>query len=185
MIYFIQMGHSGPIKIGFTAESDAIRRLAELQTACPWRLRLLGTTGGEPEDENRMHRTFRHLRTQGEWFLPGRDLLEFIAPHTDLTPSEIDDCLPVHDLLNSLPAPLYQVALEIAGDTKVTVADVLIEAIRDGLKTIRPRWEALKREREPKDHPTQPPASSYFEDQIEYFMRLAPVPVERSLPLQN
>lgn len=174
MIYFIQMGLSGPIKIGFTGGETPQERLCGLQTGCPWPLRLMGTTKGEPADETRLHQTFKHLRTYGEWFLPARDLLDFILPIVGEQPiATTEDCLPVHDILNSLPTPLYQMAVEIASENGVTVADVLIEAVRDGLKAAKPRWDTIKRGK-PARQPILMDAD--FEARVEFFLRLMPVP---------
>jgi len=75
MIYFIQMGSNGPIKIGQANKPN--RRLAELQTASPYKLYLLTTT--RDYQEKRLHGRFAHLRLEGEWFTPESDLLDFIT----------------------------------------------------------------------------------------------------------
>lgn len=47
-------------------------------------------------------------------------------------------------ILSALPPDLQAVASSIAAGTGVTVSDVLIEAARDGLTAIKPRWERLQ-----------------------------------------
>ena len=67
MIYFIQCGVGGPIKIG---HSDNPRnRLRGLQSANPFKLVLRGVIGGDRTDEQIMHNRLRPKRVRGEWFL--------------------------------------------------------------------------------------------------------------------
>jgi hypothetical protein len=76
-VYFIQIRDDGPIKIGWSA--NARERLVTLQTACPDRLRLVGSISGTVDDERGLHARFEALRRVGEWFDPGPTLLAFIA----------------------------------------------------------------------------------------------------------
>jgi hypothetical protein len=76
--YFAQIGHDGPIKIGVT--SDVKRRLKELQTNVPWRLRLLLVTDQYADYE--IYHSFSASRMRAEWFYPTAELLAFIKnPH--------------------------------------------------------------------------------------------------------
>lgn len=77
MIYFIQAGKNGPIKIGHT-ESDIASRMAQLQTGCPYELKLLWTIHGNQEKEAEIHSDFEEERIRGEWFHPSEMLLEYI-----------------------------------------------------------------------------------------------------------
>jgi hypothetical protein len=45
-------------------------------------------------------------------------------------------------ILSALAPDLQEMAASIASQSGVTVFDVLIEAARDGLTAIKPRWEA-------------------------------------------
>lgn len=67
MLYFIQ-SEDGPIKIG--QSSDPRLRLAQLQSACPRRLQIIGVVGERGYLERSLHARFRHLATSGgaEWF---------------------------------------------------------------------------------------------------------------------
>lgn len=76
MIYFIQQGPHGPIKIGHT--TNAIRRLRNLQIGNPDPLHIVATTHGDPSLESKLHIRFQSLRIMGEWFKPGTELLEYI-----------------------------------------------------------------------------------------------------------
>lgn len=82
VVYFIQSGEKGPIKIGWS--EDVARRLAELQTANAHPLRVLGTTPGTLEDELSMHTRFAHLRMEAEWFRCDPEILEFVSRLQDL-----------------------------------------------------------------------------------------------------
>lgn len=78
LIYFVQAGPGGPIKIGWTQNWDG--RVANLQTANPERLELVGTLPGTRRDEARLHRRFAHLSTGGgeEWFRNVEEIHEFL-----------------------------------------------------------------------------------------------------------
>lgn len=80
MIYFIQVGSAGPIKIGY-AEKDVDKRRRALQTAHYEALHLLKCIQGDYAEENKLHARFNHLRLRGEWFKATRELHEFIDAH--------------------------------------------------------------------------------------------------------
>jgi len=66
-IYFIQAANGGPIKIG-TTSFNPFRRMAKIQSDCPWPVTLLGAIEGTLSQEKQIHRTLRYFRTSGEWF---------------------------------------------------------------------------------------------------------------------
>lgn len=69
MIYFIQSGERGPVKIGYVQSGRSVdTRLAELQVGNPEQLRLLATAQGGPSTERKFHRAFSATRIRGEWF---------------------------------------------------------------------------------------------------------------------
>ena len=76
MVYFIQSGDDGPIKIGFATEVAS--RLSELQTGCPAKLHLLGKVRGSMQLEKDLHALFAGLRISGEWFRPDPSIFEKI-----------------------------------------------------------------------------------------------------------
>lgn len=78
-VYFIQIGTSGPIKIGFTA-IGVERRLASLQTSHPEPLRVLAAINGGRDVEADLHNRFARFRLNGEWFEPHPDIIQFLAP---------------------------------------------------------------------------------------------------------
>lgn len=78
MVYFIQVGESGPIKIGYT-RTDPTKRLSELQTGNPYKLRLLLVLEGGFDLEHALHEKFADLRLEGEWFRNDPILLKSMA----------------------------------------------------------------------------------------------------------
>lgn len=71
-IYFIQVGHEGPVKIGWSA--NPTKRLASLQTAHHEKLYLRGCKQGSSQDEASLHAELRQYRINGEWFDPHDDV---------------------------------------------------------------------------------------------------------------
>lgn len=85
MIYFIQAGEAGAIKIGLAADPSG--RLMQLQTSSASPLRMLRTFDGGRELEAALHRRFARLRLHGEWFKPDEELLRFAADPRPPMPS--------------------------------------------------------------------------------------------------
>lgn len=77
-IYFIQCGKNGPIKIGKTSNGIE-ERMAQLQTGCPYELRLLCVFTDVDYKESEIHKRFRHERVRGEWYRPSIRLFKFMA----------------------------------------------------------------------------------------------------------
>ena len=75
-VYFIQSGDGGPVKIGFSKDTQS--RLRELQISSPNELTLLGRMEALPTFESELHERFVDLHIRGEWFEPGEPLLQFI-----------------------------------------------------------------------------------------------------------
>jgi len=78
MIYFIQQGKTGPIKIGYTKNNDISKRIASMQTASSEKLVLLGYTEGDREKEALLQRFFHAYRLHGEWFEPSPMVLNYV-----------------------------------------------------------------------------------------------------------
>ncbi len=81
MIYFIQAGKGGPIKIGQAV--DVEKRLDNLQVANAQKLTLLLAIPGKQADERKFQKKFKDIRIRGEWFRPESCLLDFIASMDD------------------------------------------------------------------------------------------------------
>ena len=80
LVYFIQQGDTGPIKIGVTI--NLYSRFASLQKKYQnVTLRILGIINGEREKERALHLRFRHIRLKGEWFNPTHELENYIKEH--------------------------------------------------------------------------------------------------------
>ena len=77
MIYFIQCGKNGPIKIGQT-DNNVQDRVKQLQTGCPYELNVLWIYHGDEYTESSIHEIFQHERMNGEWFHPSEKLFKFI-----------------------------------------------------------------------------------------------------------
>lgn len=77
MIYFVQAGDAGPIKIGYTGSLK--RRLPHLQNGAHEPLKVLGVRQGDQSDEKALHRRFDAHRLRGEWFRPDNEILAFLS----------------------------------------------------------------------------------------------------------
>jgi hypothetical protein len=65
-IYFVQCGNAGSIKIGWARDPE--RRIAQLQTAQPSPLKMIGVLPGTQKAEREVQAMFAHGRMRGEWF---------------------------------------------------------------------------------------------------------------------
>jgi hypothetical protein len=89
-VYFILCQGPGLfIKIGHTASFKV--RMSGMQGGCPYPLIPLEAipTGGK-DLEKYLHWKFEHLQVRNEWFMPGTDLLSFIAGVSEII-NEITD----------------------------------------------------------------------------------------------
>lgn len=75
-VYFIQ-AENGLIKIGRSIDLE--NRFHRLRTMSPIELKLVGYQDCKPLTEIILHGKFKHLRSHGEWFHPGDELLEYIS----------------------------------------------------------------------------------------------------------
>jgi len=74
-VYFVQAA-PGPIKIGVARVVSA--RVAELQTASPYALRVLLVIPGDQTLEHAFHSAVHHARMRSEWFHPAPELLKLV-----------------------------------------------------------------------------------------------------------
>lgn len=88
VIYFVQSGKDGPIKIGYTTQGSLRDRLSKLQTGNQSKMILLGIEIGDRSHETRLHQMFAPGRLRGEWFRPDNDLIAYIKTHA--TPVEVE-----------------------------------------------------------------------------------------------
>lgn len=94
LIYFIQSGEAGPIKIG-TVKSNVKGRLASFQTGSAEELRLLKVMLGGRIEERKLHLQFaeHRIRQRNEWFHPASEIMEFVEALPDdvsTEPVEVD-----------------------------------------------------------------------------------------------
>lgn len=128
MIYFIQAGKNGPIKIGFT-QNSINDRLNSLQNATYEELELIGTCNGEIEDEKKIHSIFNSIKIRGEWFRPTEDLLNFIFEKTKF-PIDKDYEIPkngikLNDILNEIERNYIKKALILTNQNISKTAKLL------------------------------------------------------------
>ena len=76
-LYFIRAGEDGPIKIGRSMSPRL--RLAQLQTASPYQLHLIGVLRGAGVQERKWHARYASFRMGGEWHEPIPELIDHIA----------------------------------------------------------------------------------------------------------
>lgn len=76
LLYFMQAGKSGPIKIGYS--KDIYNRLMVVQISNAQSIRLLGLIEGSRLQERAIQEQFAGDRIRGEWFQPSRALLKLI-----------------------------------------------------------------------------------------------------------
>ena len=74
MIYFIKQGEY--VKIGFTNRFKT--RLSQLQVSSPIKLQVLAIVEGDKNDELKFHNQFKHIASNGEWFMQCDELNSFI-----------------------------------------------------------------------------------------------------------
>lgn len=77
MIYFIQAGKDGPIKVGCTGNNLALR-LAHLQLSSPEKLVVLGCIDGDVEHERKIHNELEKFKRSGEWYNPNIEVFEYV-----------------------------------------------------------------------------------------------------------
>jgi len=88
-VYFVECVGHDIIKIGGTSTGVRTRMIA-LQHTCPFELVCIGAYESGPEEENRLHKEFAHLRQRGEWFTADATLRAYIqetCPEFDLDES--------------------------------------------------------------------------------------------------
>ena len=74
MVYFIKQGDY--VKIGFTNRFKT--RLSQLQISSPIKLEVLAIIDGDKSDEQKFHEQFKHISSNGEWFMQCDELKSFI-----------------------------------------------------------------------------------------------------------
>ena len=96
MIYFIQQGEDGPVKIGYATVIE--KRFRALQSASPYPLKVIGSMQGSVIDEKRMHLQFSKHRLQGEWFEPDLEIIKYASECDNNKLFQDSIMLPINDL---------------------------------------------------------------------------------------
>ena len=80
MIYALQCQDSGRIKIGFTKDRSALRRLRACQMGCPSELAIVAEyPDGDRGDEAMAHRLLGTHHIRGEWFAPHDEVIDVVG----------------------------------------------------------------------------------------------------------
>jgi hypothetical protein len=132
IVYFIQAGEDGPIKIG-TTTGWAETRMAAMQTGCPQKLRFLCYVPGGPDVEARLHGRFSSYRLQGEWFDPSESLVDYInsikAGVARARSRKLQAQLPPPRYVvqdgNLVPTPEYVEQCKVTSDSAAKILDAL------------------------------------------------------------
>lgn len=86
VVYFVQSGSRGPIKIGIA--TDVKKRLSSMQTGNPVPMTLMASVPGSIEIERGLHQRFNVGRIANEWFerdTPGlMETVEHVLRHGEL-----------------------------------------------------------------------------------------------------
>ncbi len=90
MVYLMNAEGTSRYKIGFAKDPNV--RLRELQTGCPYPLKIVAASNGDRDRERKLHARFSDYRQCGEWFdLPGDvlpDVQRAVLTYTDFHPGE-------------------------------------------------------------------------------------------------
>ncbi len=80
MVYFLERD-TGLVKIGRT--NHFISRYKQLCFKYKQHLKILGIVSEEDFAECDLHRLFKDMRVQGEWFFPNKHIRKFITDHAE------------------------------------------------------------------------------------------------------
>lgn len=90
IVYFVQCGKDGPVKIGFSG--DGWGRIKDLSTAMPYRAGKISIVVGGRQLERRLHQRFKRYRLNGEWFKPEGELKALMRKLPRSEPRELARC---------------------------------------------------------------------------------------------
>lgn len=75
-VYFMVNNEYSFCKIGFSDNPE--KRISEIQTGCPYVLKLHHFVTGTTRDEKKQHQKYKHLNSNGEWFFVKDELKEYL-----------------------------------------------------------------------------------------------------------
>jgi hypothetical protein len=76
-VYFLHAEGTNLVKVGWTGDLD--RRVHQLQTASPHKLRLLGVHLGDKDVERVYHKDLQPYRQRGEWFFLTHEVRRWLS----------------------------------------------------------------------------------------------------------
>jgi hypothetical protein len=123
LVYFIQRGTDGPIKIGSTLNLEG--RLVQLQSSNAEKLHVLATSQGGRRLERELHKRFAKNRLVGEWFSAHEELFRFISLELPTLSVEIEKKGRYDELLDDAAFGKVKNAVERA-EGNITVAAELL-----------------------------------------------------------
>lgn len=94
VVYFIQMGEDGPIKIGYCSSAHGvISRVLALQGGSPYPLYVRRVVLAIDEhSESALHAHFAKSRMRGEWFKPTKELAMLADARSSRRQKQYDEC---------------------------------------------------------------------------------------------
>ena len=133
MIYFIQAGIRGAIKIGYS-NNGVKERIAALQIASPEKLMLIGAMEGTQEDESDLHNKFEEYYIRGEWFKPDIKLISYIHKYAEdyerLNEDLIEDGIVLSQIVKDIEIKYINLALASTKENKRRAARLLGVSLR-------------------------------------------------------
>lgn len=84
LVYIVQIGEDGPVKIGRSSTVALQKRVDALQSASFGQLHVRAVLSGGPELERELHDQFAEYRMRGEWFHPAGELFNKLESHPRL-----------------------------------------------------------------------------------------------------
>ena len=136
MIYFIQAGEYGPVKIGFT-DCGIKKRIDQMQSGNHRKLNIIGYMFGTVKKEKELHKKFDEYRLLGEWFFASPELLSFILqrymPLRDMEKNELGDSTRV---IFEVEEDLFDTLKSIAKSEKITFDSAVEQILQLGCESI-------------------------------------------------
>jgi hypothetical protein len=145
VIYFICRPDDHRIKIGTTVRLS--ERLKQLVAQCDADLDVIAVMDGSFSEETGLHRRFAHLRTVGEWFEPGDDLIGFIV--AEGREWDGSDDIPKDDVSVKMDAGVVEDCRIAASFKRMSLAEYLSETMRGIAKRDIDEGYAQRKEGDP------------------------------------
>lgn len=139
--YFIGNRAEGKVKIGFS--SNPQRRIAEIQTGCPFPVEILATEPGGSARESQLHRRFSHLHLNGEWFVLNDEVSRYIAKG-DRWRLHVNWLSLQHPVGRSIADILMVATVFVCGVIAYTTMNSIVNEFKEGIERSRAMMEELR-----------------------------------------